>query len=93
MFRYEVKGGPCLQLLPKVSTYEKEVQDCIKSFRVRLINLLILDVLRVLRGRHFTMAENPSLGIDIDPRSEAAVFYAAASKSGIGLCVFFDEYR
>ena len=67
------------QLLPKVTgTYEKEVQDCIKEFSGTFDKFVDIGC-----AEGFYVAgisrwlKIPSLGIDIDPRSEGAVFYAA----------------
>ena len=63
------------QLLPKVvGTYEKEVQDCIKEFSDSFDKFVDIGcaegfyVAGVSRWKKI-----PSLGIDLDPRSESAV--------------------
>ena len=67
------------QLLPKISgTYEKEVQDCINEFSGSFGKFIDIGCAEGFYVAGVSMWQKvPSLGIDIDPRSERAVSYAA----------------
>ena len=67
------------QLLPKISgTYEKEVQDCIKEFSGLFDKFIDIGCAEGFYVAGISKWQKiPSLGIDIDHRSERAVSYAA----------------
>ena len=67
------------QLLPKIyGTYEKEVQDCIKEFSGSFDKFIDIGCAEGFYVAGISKWQKiPSLGIDIDPRSERAVSYAA----------------
>ena len=67
------------QLLPKIlGTYEKEIQDCIKEFSGSFDKFVDIGCAEGFYVAGISRWLNiPSLGIDIDPRSEGAVSYVA----------------